>query len=228
MLPTIRKHNVLVFEKGQTNVERLFHHQRPAGGRYEIQSAERSRDRQRWNDLRKRSLAEGRAQAQIWRITRDAERQGHAASVMTSARRDKMGMTNGIDLSPDGKTLYVSESTTREVWAYRIEGTKLVLAIAEGAENVRAARRTPSSTVCAPTRAAGYTSRDQEAISRSNQGRAPTPTHALGRLRFSIRMAHLFGKLERTASIRAISTFGGPDGKTVFVTQVDGGFIEKF
>ena len=37
----------------------------------------------------------------------------------------KMTTTNGIDLSPDGKTLYVGESETREIWAYRIDGGRL-------------------------------------------------------------------------------------------------------
>jgi sugar lactone lactonase YvrE len=34
--------------------------------------------------------------------------------------------TNGIDLSPDGKTLFVGESDTREIWSYRIDGTKML------------------------------------------------------------------------------------------------------
>ena len=37
-----------------------------------------------------------------------------------------MSTTNGIDLSPDGKTLYVGESDTREIWSYRIDGTQLL------------------------------------------------------------------------------------------------------
>ena len=31
-----------------------------------------------------------------------------------------MGTTNGIDVSPDGKTLYVNESVQRNVWAFTI------------------------------------------------------------------------------------------------------------
>jgi sugar lactone lactonase YvrE len=33
---------------------------------------------------------------------------------------ENMGTTNGIDLSPDGKTLYVNESEQRNVWAFTI------------------------------------------------------------------------------------------------------------
>jgi len=32
-----------------------------------------------------------------------------------------MGTTNGIDISPDGKTLYVNESVQRKIWAFRIQ-----------------------------------------------------------------------------------------------------------
>jgi sugar lactone lactonase YvrE len=42
---------------------------------------------------------------------------------MSSERR--MGITNGLDLSPDDATLYVSKSNTREPWAYRLEGATL-------------------------------------------------------------------------------------------------------
>ncbi len=34
---------------------------------------------------------------------------------------DKLGTTNGIDLSPDGKTLYVNESMQRNVWAFSVK-----------------------------------------------------------------------------------------------------------
>jgi len=34
---------------------------------------------------------------------------------------EKMGTTNGIEVSPDGKTLYVNESVQRNVWAFRIQ-----------------------------------------------------------------------------------------------------------
>jgi len=48
---------------------------------------------------------------QIWRIDT-------AGKVTLVA--DHMGTTNGIDISPDGKTLYVNESVQRTVWAFTI------------------------------------------------------------------------------------------------------------
>ena len=48
---------------------------------------------------------------QLWRISTDGKMKKIAAD---------MGTTNGIDVSPDGKTLYVNESVQRNVWALPI------------------------------------------------------------------------------------------------------------
>jgi gluconolactonase len=48
---------------------------------------------------------------QLWRIGTDGK--------MTKIATD-MGTTNGIDVSPDGKTLYVNESVQRNVWQFPI------------------------------------------------------------------------------------------------------------
>lgn len=58
----------------------------------------------------------------IWRIARaaDGSVQGE---IMTAPRA--MGTTSGIDLSPDGKTLYVGESSNGQVWSYAIRGNEL-------------------------------------------------------------------------------------------------------
>lgn len=48
---------------------------------------------------------------QLWRIDRDGT---------TERVAEGMGTTNGIEVSPDGKTLYVNESVQRNVWAFDI------------------------------------------------------------------------------------------------------------
>ena len=45
----------------------------------------------------------------IWRIDTDGK---------MYLLEDNMGTTNGIEVSPDEKTLYVNESVQRKVWAY--------------------------------------------------------------------------------------------------------------
>lgn len=47
----------------------------------------------------------------VWRIARDG--------TATLAAAD-MGTTNGLDVAPDGKTLYVNESGQKNVWAFTI------------------------------------------------------------------------------------------------------------
>jgi len=49
---------------------------------------------------------------QLWKIGTDGK--------MTKVATD-MGTTNGIDVSPDGKTLYVNESVQRNVWSFPIK-----------------------------------------------------------------------------------------------------------
>jgi len=49
---------------------------------------------------------------QIWRIDTDRK--------ATLLKKD-MGTTNGICLSPDGKTLYVNESVQRRIWAFDVD-----------------------------------------------------------------------------------------------------------
>ncbi len=50
---------------------------------------------------------------QLWKIGTD----GKFLKIATD-----MGTTNGIDVSPDGKTLYVNESVQRNVWSFPIKG----------------------------------------------------------------------------------------------------------
>jgi sugar lactone lactonase YvrE/nicotinamidase-related amidase/type 1 glutamine amidotransferase len=52
---------------------------------------------------------------QIWRIDRDGT---------TTIVAPEMGTTNGIEVSPDGKTLYVNESAQRNIWAFTITKDK--------------------------------------------------------------------------------------------------------
>jgi sugar lactone lactonase YvrE len=54
----------------------------------------------------------GKSTGQIWRIDQVGK---------ISLVAEKMGTTNGIEVSPDGKTLYVNESAQRNVWAFDIK-----------------------------------------------------------------------------------------------------------
>ena len=49
---------------------------------------------------------------QLWKITVDGR---------TTRLAEKMGTTNGIEVSPDGRTLYVNESAQRKIWSFAID-----------------------------------------------------------------------------------------------------------
>src|SRR5262249_48392876 len=48
---------------------------------------------------------------QVWRIARDGQ---------VTLVADGLGTSNGIEVSPEGRTLYVNESVQRNVWAWAI------------------------------------------------------------------------------------------------------------
>jgi sugar lactone lactonase YvrE len=207
-------HNVLVFERGQI-VPRVYFHSdgcRP-GGRLPCFNQP--------NDLA--VAADGTLYAsdpnftsgrgQIWRITRGPD--GNVRGEVMSSERH-MGATNGLDLSPDGATLYVSESSTPEdckppstarcVWAYRLDG----------------------ATLTAPRLVKKFEGFDLDGLRTDLDGRIFVTRPGNG----TVAVLAPDGTLVREIPLRGKQpsnlTFGGPDGKTVFVTQVDGRFIEAF
>jgi signal peptidase len=189
-----KKHNVFVIDAGQTAPQPYFH----------------SDQFHQPNDLA--VTADGTLYAsdprfphagQIWRITRGPDGRSRG-EIMASER--VMGATNGIDLSPDGTTLYVSESDTREVWAYRLDGAKLA----------------------APRLVRKFDSFELDGLRTDVDGRIFVARPLNG----TVAVLAPDGTLVREIRLRGKEptnlTFGGPDGRTVFVTQRDGRFIEAF
>jgi sugar lactone lactonase YvrE len=140
---------------------------------------------------------------QIWRIAKSAD--GNVVGEKMTADR-KMSTTNGIDLSPDGKTLYVGESDTREIWSYRIDGTMLL----------------------SPRLVTRFADFDIDGLRTDISGNL----YVARILKGTIAVLSPTGKLQREIGLKAKEptnlAFGGNDGKTVFVTQRQGGFVETF
>ncbi|MEC7068296.1 MAG: SMP-30/gluconolactonase/LRE family protein [Bacteroidota bacterium] len=134
---------------------------------------------------------------QLWRIENG---QFHLLS-------KDMGTTNGIEVSPDEKTLYVNESVQRSVWAFdldtlgNISNKKLFYQFDDfGMDGMRC---------------------DIEGnlyITRYGKGTVAKLSPE-GKLLLEIQM-----KGKKPSNI----TFGGKDGKTAYVTLQDRGYIETF
>ncbi|MGV7218245.1 SMP-30/gluconolactonase/LRE family protein [Bradyrhizobium sp. UFLA05-112] len=139
----------------------------------------------------------------IWRITkvRDGSVQGQ---LMTAPRA--MGTTNGIDLSPDGKMLYVGESNSGEVWSYTIRGAELT--------DAKLIKTFQPDTI--------------DGLRTDVSGRL----YVARILKGTISIMKPNGAVQREVALKGKEptnlAFGGDDGKTVFVTQRQGGFIEAF
>ena len=118
-----------------------------------------------------------------------------------------MGTTNGVEVSPDEKTLYVNESVQRSVWAFdldthgNISNKRLFYQFDDfGMDGMRC---------------------DIEGnlyITRYGKGTV-AKLSPKGKLLLEIQM-----KGKKPSNI----TFGGKDGKTAFVTLQDRGYIETF
>lgn len=191
-----KKHNVFVFEKGQTAPSVYF----------------TSSQFTQPNDLA--IAADGTLYAsdpkfaapsggKIWRIVRGQDGKGRG-EVMASERT--MGVTNGLDLSPDGTTLYVSESPTAEIWAYRIDGNKLT----------------------APRRVAKFAKRELDGLRTDVDGRIYVARPGNRAVTIVAPDGTTVKEIATIGNDPTNLAFGGPDGRTVFVTQQHGGFIERF
>jgi sugar lactone lactonase YvrE len=140
---------------------------------------------------------------QIWRISKSAG--GEAIGEKMTAER-RMSTTNGIDLSPDGKTLYVGESDTREIWAYRIDGARLL--------SPRLVKRFPDF--------------DIDGLRTDTDGNLFVARILKGTIAELSPQGTLRREIRLTAPEPTNLAFGGTDGKTIFVTQRTGGFVESF
>jgi sugar lactone lactonase YvrE len=134
----------------------------------------------------------------LWRIDTDGK------SVLLE---DNMGTTNGIELSPDEKTLYVNESIQRVIWAYDVD--------------VKGNVSNKKKFFDFPDYGLDGMKCDREGnllVTRYDKGVVAIISPG-GKL---LQEVHLKGK--KTSNI----AFGGKDGKTCFVTLQDRKCVETF
>ena len=194
-LADYKNHNVFVFDAG-ASVPRLYFH---SGQFNQPNDMALARD----GTLYASDPHWRRRDGQVWRIMPGADGLGRGAP-MTSER--KLGTTNGIDLSPDESTLYVAESETREIWAYRVDGDRLA----------------------APRLVKKFSDVSLDGIRTDVDGRIYVARILKGTVVVLAPDGRELREIRLTAAEPTNLAFGGADGRTVYVTQRKGGFIETF
>ncbi|MCA9086652.1 MAG: SMP-30/gluconolactonase/LRE family protein, partial [Planctomycetaceae bacterium] len=134
----------------------------------------------------------------IWRIDADGS---------THCLIDDMGTTNGIEVSPDGQQLYVNESVQRNVWAFDITADKEL-------QNKRLIREFPDF---------GF-----DGMRCDVDGNLYITRHGKGTVIKMTPAGDILREIPLPGTKPSNLCFGGPDGCTVYVTEVDGRQLLSF
>jgi gluconolactonase len=132
----------------------------------------------------------GNGTGQLWRVGRD----GKAVRVAK-----EMGTTNGIDVSPDGKTLLVNESVQRNVWAFDIGPDG-------GLTNKRLVKK--------------FDDHGFDGMRCDVEGNVWITRYGKGTVVKLSPTGDVLKEVDVLGEKPSNLCFGGPDGKTVYVTEV--------
>jgi sugar lactone lactonase YvrE len=135
---------------------------------------------------------------QIWRIDRD----GRVTRLETG-----MGTTNGIEVSPDGRRLYVNESVQRNVWVYDLS---------------------PAGEVSGKRLLIRFDDFSMDGMRVDVEGNLYITRHGKGTVAKVSPDGRLLREIRLSGSKPSNIAFGGPDGRTAYVTLQDRGAIETF
>jgi gluconolactonase len=128
---------------------------------------------------------------QVWR----ASPAGKLSLVATN-----LGTSNGIEVSPDGKTLYVNESVQRNVWAFSIESNGSLT-------NKRLLRK--------------FDDHGFDGMRCDVDGNLYITRHGKGTVVKLSPAGEVLKEVDVLGSKPSNLCFGGPDGRTVYVTEVE-------
>ena len=127
----------------------------------------------------------------VWRIDRDGK---------VTLAADGMGTANGIDVSPDGRTLYVNESVQRKIWAFSIAADGTL-------SNKRLLRR--------------FDDHGMDGMRVDVDGNLYVSRFGKGTVVKLAPDGTLLREIKLPGDRPSNLCFGGPDGRTVYVTEVE-------
>jgi len=135
---------------------------------------------------------------QLWRIDTDGK--------VTRVASD-MGTTNGIEVSPDGKKLYVNESVQRNVWVFDIQ--------ADGAlANKKLLKK--------------FLDFGFDGMRCDVDGNLYITRHGKGTVVVLSPAGKILEEIDVLGSKPSNICFGGPDGRTAYVTEMEHGRLIQF
>ena len=135
---------------------------------------------------------------QIWRVDRDGK--------VTLLEAD-MGTTNGIEVSPDERVLYVNESAQRNVWAYDLSSEGKI-------SNKRLLIQFPDFNM--------------DGMRCDIEGNLYITRHGKGTVAKLSPAGEVLLEVQLTGKLCSNIAFGGSDGRTCYVTMADRGNVEVF
>lgn len=135
---------------------------------------------------------------QIWRIDRGGK---------MSLAAEGLGTANGIDISPDGETLYVNESVQRKVWAFTIQTDGTLT-------DKRLLKEFPDF---------GF-----DGMRVDVKGNLYITRHGKGTVVKLSPKGEVLQEITLPGSKPSNLCFGGPDGRTVYVTEMENGQLVQF
>ncbi len=120
---------------------------------------------------------------------------------------DKMGTTNGIEVSPDGRKLYVNESIQRKVWEYNIK---------------------EDGTIDQKKEFISFDDFGMDGMRCDIKGNLYITRYDKGTVVVVDKSGKIISEIQLKGKKPSNIAFGGKDGKTCFVTMADRGSIETF
>ncbi|MDE0552592.1 MAG: SMP-30/gluconolactonase/LRE family protein, partial [Candidatus Poribacteria bacterium] len=135
---------------------------------------------------------------QIWRVDTDGK--------VTLLEAD-MGTTNGIEVSPDENILYVNESAQRNIWAYDLS---------------------PEGEISNKRLLIQFPDFNMDGMRCDVQGNLYVTRHGKGTVAKLSPTGDVLLEVTLTGKLCSNIAFGGPDGRTCYVTMADRGNVEIF
>ena len=140
----------------------------------------------------------GESTGQIWRVDTDGK---------VTLLEAGMGTTNGIEVSPDEKVLYVNESAQRNVWAYDLS---------------------PEGEVSNKRLLIQFPDFNMDGMRCDVEGNLYVTRHGKGTVAKLSPAGEVLLEVSLTGKLCTNIAFGGTDGCTCYVTMADRGNVEVF